>query len=239
MPPDAHAHADDASDPLMPSDDQLPRPERRHGDAPAAYAASASAGVLAAATWAIVLSSDPRKLGWFAFHPTLNSLAIFSFTLAILTLQPTSQPKTKAAGLQKHQIAALVGLLAVFSGTTAMFINKDLHGSAHITTWHGLFGLIAFLWFIVQLVLGAGSVWSDGALFGGGIKAKLVWKYHRLSGYLLLPLVLFTAHLGGGWSTWATGQSASFVRLITYTVAPAVILVSLYSRVRPSKMRFF
>lgn len=30
-----------------------------------------------------------------------------------------------------------------------------------------------------QLFLGAGSVWYQGALFGGGMKAKSVWKYHR------------------------------------------------------------
>lgn len=31
----------------------------------------------------------------------------------------------------------------------------------------------------VQIALGAGSVWFGGAAFGGGVKAKKVWKYHR------------------------------------------------------------
>ena len=30
-----------------------------------------------------------------------------------------------------------------------------------------------------QIVLGGGSVWFNGALFGGNPKAKLMWKYHR------------------------------------------------------------
>jgi len=32
---------------------------------------------------------------------------------------------------------------------------------------------------IIQIFLGAGSVWNGGSLFGGGTKAKAVWKYHR------------------------------------------------------------
>lgn len=41
------------------------------------------------------------------------------------------------------------------------------------------FGLITFILMTVQLILGGGSVWFNGALFGGNPKAKLVWKYHR------------------------------------------------------------
>jgi len=41
-------------------------------------------------------------------------------------------------------------------------------------------GLLAFVWILCQVFIGAGSVWFDGKLFGGGMKAKAVWKYHRL-----------------------------------------------------------
>ena len=42
------------------------------------------------------------------------------------------------------------------------------------------FGLLASIWILLQAFVGAGSVWFDGKLFGGGMKAKGVWKYHRL-----------------------------------------------------------
>lgn len=32
---------------------------------------------------------------------------------------------------------------------------------------------------LVQVALGAASVWFGGAAFGGAVKAKAVWKYHR------------------------------------------------------------
>jgi cytochrome b-561 domain-containing protein 2 len=41
-------------------------------------------------------------------------------------------------------------------------------------------GLLAFVWILFQASVGAGSVWFDGKLFGGGMKAKAIWKYHRL-----------------------------------------------------------
>ena len=40
-------------------------------------------------------------------------------------------------------------------------------------------GLLAFVWILFQVFVGVGSVWFDGRLFGGGMKAKAVWKYHR------------------------------------------------------------
>ncbi|KAI0273815.1 hypothetical protein BC834DRAFT_855710 [Gloeopeniophorella convolvens] len=227
------------TDSLMGGDEQQLKDESRPGDNAASYVAFSSALILLLATWTLILANDPSGLSWFAFHPTLNTVAIFCFTLGILTLQPTSQPKTKAAGLQRHQLAMLAGFPAIALGTSAMWYNKASHGAAHYTTWHGTFGLISVLWLVGQVALGGASVWAGGAALGGGTKAKRVWKYHRLSGYVLLPLLLTTANLGGGWSTWATEHSAWAVRFVAYTLAPLGIVGALYSRVRPSKMRFF
>jgi hypothetical protein len=122
--------------------------------------------------------------------------------------------------------------------------RSSLHILARCTrvlhSWHGIltgpvsqtFGLITVSWLVLQSALGAGSVWFDGAVFGGGHKAKLVWKYHRLSGYILLLCLLVTVNLGGAWSSWTSSNSAYIVRLVAYTLAPLGILVSVYSRLR-------
>jgi len=192
---------------------------------------------LVLSTWTIILSNDPKNLGWFSFHPTLNTFAVACFTFGILTLQPTSQPKTKEAGLGRHQIAMITGFLALILGSSAIWYNKQSHGADHITTWHSAFGSITGSWLLLQVILGAGSVWFGGAAFGGGNRAKLVWKYHRASGYLLLPFLLTTVHLGGAWSDWMTENNAFVVRLVVYTLAPLGIIASVYSRIRPSKMK--
>ena len=58
---------------------------------------------------------------------------------AIMTLQPTSQPRTKAAGLARHQLAilALAVPIMVF-GYTAIFVTKNMTRRRHFTTWHGV-----------------------------------------------------------------------------------------------------
>jgi hypothetical protein len=91
--------------------------------------------------------------------------------------------------------------------------------------------MVTLVWLIIQSAIGAGSVWFDGAAFGGGLKAKRVWKYHRLSGYILLISLLATVYLGGQ-SPLVSKRSAYVVQLVAYTLAPVLIIVSLYSRVR-------
>lgn len=215
------------------------RTEDRKGDRTAEYAALAAVLVFVLVTWGTIFANDPKSLGWFAYHPILQSCAIASFTYGILTLQPTSQPATKAAGLQRHQIAMFgIGIPCILAGTAFMIYNKSLHSAPHFTSWHGTFGIITVVWLLTQALVGGASVWFGGAALGGGMKAKAVWKYHRLSGYIVFTMTLFTAYLAGSWSTWVTGHSNSLVRFVGYTVAPVVILLAVYTRIRPSKMKF-
>jgi len=193
-------------------------------------------------TWAVLLLSNPLSLGWFFWHPLLVSSAIGLFVHGILTLQPTSQaqPAEKTAGLTRHQLYMFaLGFPMLLFGVAAVAFNKHLHGAAHITSSHAMFGVLTLGWMIVQIFLGAGSVWANGRLFGGNPRAKLVWKYHRLSGYVLFALLMATAHLGGAWSHFAETREAWPVRLLVYTAAPLLMAAGVYARIRPSKMRFF
>lgn len=79
------------------------------------------------------------SLSWFAFHPPLQVLAIGLFSYGILTLQPTNQPKTKAAGLTRHQLYMfLIGTPSILAGTWVIYHNKNINGRAHFTSWHGV-----------------------------------------------------------------------------------------------------
>ncbi|CAL1704272.1 unnamed protein product [Somion occarium] len=247
-PTDAEGHPDVPYEPLtseeqsqsddMPLKDTYEMSEGRPGDAVAQLAAIASVGIFLAATWLVALV-DPSSYGIFTLHPLLNSLGIALFTYGILTLQPTSRPKTKAAGLVRHQLTIFaLGYPLLILGTSAIFYNKYRHGNAHFTTWHGMFGIITLALSILQIGLGAGSVWFDGWLFGGNPRAKFVWKYHRLLGYITFPLYLFTAYLGGAWSNWSVNHSAFVVRLFAYWIAPLVLTVAVFARIRTSKINF-
>ncbi|KAG6897835.1 hypothetical protein C0992_010323 [Termitomyces sp. T32_za158] len=230
--------------PLMRQEKQVQKSEGRHGDLIAKYIALASVSVLAVVTWAALLTKDPAGAGWFAFHPTLQTLALVSFTYAdgtgIVTLQPTSRPETKAAGLRRHQVAVFfIGFPTIVLGTTAIAYNKWIHSKEHMTTWHGTLGYLSLAWIFIQVGLGGGSVWFKGAAFGGGAKAKALWKYHRLSGYVLFPTLMYTVYLGGFWSHWGNSSVPSyFIRFTAYILAPLLTFIGVIVRVRPSKMNF-
>ncbi|THH32984.1 hypothetical protein EUX98_g1177 [Antrodiella citrinella] len=219
--------------------DSYDRPEAREGDAVAQIAAIVSVGVFAVTIWIMALAK-PSSFALFTWHPLMQSLSLALFTYGILTLQPTSQPRTKAAGLIRHQLAMIaLGIPVAIVGTSIVIYNKSRNNREHFTSWHGTFGITVMILSILQVLLGGGSVWFGGRAFGGNPRAKLVWKYHRLSGYVIYPLYLFAAYLGGAWSHWSENNSVLAVRLIAFTIAPAVLLLAVLSRVRLSKMKFF
>ncbi|KAJ3572816.1 hypothetical protein NP233_g2837 [Leucocoprinus birnbaumii] len=213
----------------------LVKPEGRRGDGWARNVAFTSIALLTGTTWFLVLANNPFNLKWFAFHPPLQSLALCFFTYGVMTLQPTSQPKTKAAGFIRHQTAVFYfGFPLILAGTSAAVLHKILEDYKHFQSWHATFGLLCIVWLLVQVFLGAGSVWNGGSLFGGGMRAKAIWKYHRLSGYILFTLMLYTAHLG-----WGEKTAGKWVRIVVYTIAPLATGISVWFRVRTSKMKFF
>nr|XP_019044517.1 hypothetical protein I302_06429 [Kwoniella bestiolae CBS 10118]OCF23447.1 hypothetical protein I302_06429 [Kwoniella bestiolae CBS 10118] len=179
-------------------------------------------------------------MGWFAVHPPMQTLAITAFLLGITPLQPPSpNSTTKQTRFKTHQSVMLgfaLPLLAI--GSSAMIYNKYIHGAKHFTTWHAKLGLISVLWVIAQASIGAASVWGGGKALGGEEKAKRVYKYHRLSGYLLVTLMLVTIHLAGIHSDWANGRGHTNLRILAYYVGLPLIWLGFELRSRPSKMKF-
>jgi len=137
----------------------------------------------------------------------------FSYIIpGIVTLQPTSglNPKAKTAGLNRHQLIILgLAFPCISVGTLMIIWNKNIHEKPHFVTWHGTFGIMAIAWMVrqpvviaspvilisfhcqfLQMILGAGSVWFNGKLFGGGSKAKALWKYHRFATACQLAFLL-------------------------------------------------
>ncbi|KAF5391917.1 hypothetical protein D9757_001737 [Collybiopsis confluens] len=247
MPSSSEEQAEDYE--LLPSDpqkantgveEQLEMSTGRRGDSVARYAALSASAITVVVTWFALLTNSPTQVGYFLLHPTLESLAMLAFVYGIITLQPTSHPKAKIAGLSRHQSAILfLGFPALLVGTLAIVMSKIELEKRHFRSWHSVFGITAAAWVVIQICLGGGSVWYNGKAFGGGMKAKQVWKYHRLSGYLLLPLLLLTVGLGGALSHWGEKNVFLPFRLLAFVVSPTVCLIAVLSRMRSSKMKFF
>ncbi|KAF8630350.1 hypothetical protein AX15_002918 [Amanita polypyramis BW_CC] len=215
-------------------------PENRKGDATAFRAAIICISIFVLASWMPIIINGLTRFGWFTPHPLFQSAALALLTYGVLTLQPTTQPSTKAAGLSRHQFATITtGVPLILAGAFFVWYNKELGRKQHFTTWHGTLGFLCTIWLVSQVLVGGGSVWFGGVAFGGGVKAKRLWKYHRASGYLLFSSMLLTAHLGGAWSDWTNAYTSSTIRLLAFTIAPFVVVASVLARVRLSKMIFF
>ncbi|WRT68236.1 uncharacterized protein IL334_005212 [Kwoniella shivajii] len=241
--------------PLLPSTAE-PSPSRQPEDTPeqavgvdivpTAMDKAALASVLIGAalvlgvSWFLVFSGDLKAMGWFAVHPPMQSLAITAFLLGITPLQPpASNSNIKSTRFKSHQTIMLgIALPVLAIGSAAMIYNKYLHGAKHFTSWHAKFGLVTVIWVLTQATIGAATVWYGGKAFGGPNNAKKVYKYHRLSGYLLVTLMLITIHLAGIHSDWANGRGHKNLRILAYYIGLPLIWIGILLRSRPSKMKF-
>lgn len=84
----------------------------------------------------------------------------------------------------------------------------------------------------LQYVVGF-AMWGVPGVFGGIENAKKIWKYHRVSGYLLYALILATVV-----SAVYTDFNVNVLDLKLWAVLVSVILIviGVYPRLHPRKL---
>lgn len=197
MPSDGPVHNDDARaedyEPLLGQPgDQVQTPAQ-----PLAYnlvtgtAIIAQAGILilAATVWAAVFT---HKFIWpFSMHPLLNSLGALLGVQAALVLQPTATAAQKRTGALVHGSANGLAFIAYLLAFVAIYWNKDAHGGTHFESAHARLGLATYIVLLIQSLVGF-TMYFVPSVYGSTENAKSIWKYHRMSGYLVLTLGLAT-----------------------------------------------
>ncbi|SPO26790.1 related to Cytochrome b561 [Ustilago trichophora] len=172
-----------------------------------------SALLFVAIVWSLVLSTMSfTSLPLFGYHPLIQSLAILMLLQAIVVLQRTgaTNQREKKAAFQIHQSINLLLVLPLLTiGAYIMYYLHDQPGTSHWISYHGILGTLCVVVAWIQTALGAASIWFKGRLVGGESNGKALWKYHRLSGYLLIALFLFTAALGVVETTWGKSNSGA------------------------------
>ncbi|KAL9638236.1 MAG: hypothetical protein Q9164_001687, partial [Protoblastenia rupestris] len=121
----------------------------------------------------------------------LNSAGLLLTTQAILLLQPTHTAPQKRHGTHIHAALNLTSIATLLAALIIIEYNKIAHGGAHFTSAHGRLGLITYILFFIQAIVGVTQYYAP-ALYGGVDNAKKVYKYHRMSGYVIVVMGLIT-----------------------------------------------
>ncbi|MCJ1353268.1 MAG: hypothetical protein MMC33_003253 [Icmadophila ericetorum] len=190
--------------------------------------AQAGIWILTAMVWASVLTN--MKLSLFSAHPLANSAGLLLSTQAILVLQPTHLPKQKKQGTIIHALLNGAGLASLITAGAIMFYLHRTSG--HFASIHGTMGLVTYIIFIIQSLVGFTQYYTP-QLYGSVENAKSVWKYHRMSGYVLLTLSLATVAAA---TQTPTGENTLKLKLWAVLVCSVLTLVGVLPRIKKQKL---
>ncbi|EOA84614.1 hypothetical protein ACJQWK_06588 [Exserohilum turcicum] len=185
--------------------------------------------ILAAIVWGAIFSN---KLIFFSGHPLLNSAGFLLAIQAALILQPTHTPEQKRAGTLAHFLFHAVGVSALTAGLVIIEINKAGPGHEHFASAHARLGLAFYVLVYIQSLVGFTQYYVP-QLYGSTEKAKAIYKYHRIAGYLIAVVGLATISA----ATWTTYNIyVAHIQHWGVVVASVLVLVGVVPRIRLSKL---
>ncbi|KAF2274637.1 uncharacterized protein EI97DRAFT_421749 [Westerdykella ornata] len=190
--------------------------------------AQAGIWILAAIVWGAILS---QKLIIFSPHPLLNSAGLLLIIQAALILQPTHTPEQKRTGTLIHASLHLVALSSLLSGLVIIEISKRDSPHGHFASPHAILGLTFYILVLIQALVGFTQYFTPN-LYGGEERAKRVYKYHRLAGYVIATLGLATV-CAASWTEY--GGKVAGIQHWAVIVASVLVLAGVLPRVRLSK----
>ncbi|KAI1438680.1 eukaryotic cytochrome b561-domain-containing protein [Xylaria sp. CBS 124048] len=193
--------------------------------------AEGAAVLLVASVWASVFL-NPLIL--FSVHPLAQSLGVLVLLQSILVLQPTHTPAQKEVGQKVHAGLNLLAFSIFVVGVVSIEVNKFKSNGAHFHSVHGYLGVITSIWIFVQYLVGF-TMFATPVIYGGEANAKKIWKLHRISGYVLLLLMMATVT-----SAVKTDYNKNVLglRLWAMIVIFVLMIVGVYPRIKLRKLGF-
>ncbi|EEH08641.1 conserved hypothetical protein [Histoplasma capsulatum G186AR] len=195
--------------------------------------AQAGIWILAALVWNGIFS---HELIFFSPHPLLNSAAILLTTQAILILQPTHTPSQKRSGTLTHFGLLALANLCFISALVIIEINKAPHPEYRFHSVHGIMGLVTYILIFLQAAVGVAQYFFPVIIFGSVDNGKKIYKYHRVSGYVVFVLELATVAAA---TQTDYNKSTLHIQLWAVLVASVLVLGGVGARVKRQKMKIF
>ncbi|KAI4133681.1 MAG: hypothetical protein LQ338_000010 [Usnochroma carphineum] len=187
--------------------------------------------ILTATIWASVFI---HPLILFSAHPLLNSAGILLSTQAVLILQPTHTPKQKRQGANIHAALNTTSILTLLAALVIIEYNKISHGGTHFESPHAILGLITYILFFLQAIVGIAQYYTP-KVFGSVDNAKSIYKYHRMSGYVILTMSFVTVAAA---TQTSFNKGVLHIQLWAVVVAAVITLVGVLPRIKKQKLGF-
>lgn len=185
--------------------------------------------LLMALIWVGVFLHPPLSL--FSAHPLLNSSGILLLTESILVLQPTYTAAQKRQGTIVHFVVNIFAVDALIAAFVIIEYNKFAHKAIHFNSVHGKLGLTTYILLSIQSVIGFTQYFVP-QLYGGVENAKAIYKWHRMSGYVTLIMMLATACAA---TQTYTGMNTLDIKLWAVLVSSVLILTGVLPRIKKHK----
>jgi len=181
------------------------------------------------------MSHGPSHFALLTSIQLVNSAGILLLTQAILVLQPTATPKQKTKGTHIHFVLNLTGTLALIAGLIIIEMNKASHPETRFTSVHGIMGLVTFILIIIQGLIGFAQFYVPETVLGSVENGKMLYKYHRMSGYLILLMALATICAA---TQTGFNKGVLHIRLWAVLVASVLVLAGILPRIKKQKFGF-
>lgn len=151
---------------------------------------------------------------------------------SILLLQPTSTQQQKVLGTYIHSSLNLIALGLLIAGLVIIEMNKASHPETRFQSTHGKVGLVLYIMIVFQFLIGAAAFYTPN-LFGSVDKAKSLYKYHRMSGYVIMILGVVIICLA---TQTAFNKNMLHIRLWATVVASVLVIAGLVPRIKKRKL---
>ena len=96
-------------------------------------------------------------------------------------------------------------------------------------------GLTTYILILIQALVGFAQYFTPKAVFGSVDNGKAIYKYHRISGYIILTFALATICAA---TQTGFNQNVLHIQLWAVIVASVLVLVGVIPRIKKSKLGF-
>lgn len=118
------------------------------------------------------------------------------------------------------------------AGLIVIQVNKFNHNGTHFESPHAILGLTTYIALGIQSLVGFTQYFTP-KLYGSVEAAQSIYKWHRMSGYVVLTLLLATVAAA---TQTDFNKNSLDIKLWAVLIAAALVLIGVLPRVKKQKL---